>query len=254
MKHEVSDILYVHVQASERFIITSGMNFWEFASSLEKPLNHILLLKHEYQDTEFNLDVLLDYVVKEEVATLVKQDVGSYGDFCWVDFKEEMNLSELEGLELSELLYLGHMKRHLKQPFFQKLDNQFVYLTHDDGWFSKIYYRSLPSYYRMLGNVLSIKLEELKLERTWFGFRKKYRLPAVPSDILMDLARMLSEGVVFSLKHAIQTRVKVEIPVWVVGDFINMDDMLEQYHDQRNQNPDAYLTYLWKNEGWSITI
>lgn len=252
MKHEIRDILYMHVQASERFVITSGMSFSEFASSLEYRLNHVLLLKHGYDETEFNLNVSLDYVVKENVAKLVEKDVRPFGDFCWVDFKEETSLDELNGTELAELLYLGHMKHHLKQPFFSKLHNQFVYLAKDDEWFSKIYYRSIATYYKMLGNLLSIKFEEVKTERNWFGFRKKRGLPPVPVDVLANLSAMLSEGLVFSFKNAVQTRTKIEIPVWVIGDFTNMDEMLDSYYEARTQTPDAYVTYQGKVGEWSI--
>ncbi len=252
MKYESRDIVYMHVQASERFVITSGMSFREFASSLEKPLNHVLLLKHDYDDTEFNLNVSLDYVTNENVAKLVKADVRSFGNFCWVDFQEESSLDDLDGMELAELLYLGHMKHHLKQPFFSKLHNQFVYLAQDDEWFSKVYYRSIAMYYKLLGNFLSIKFEELKMDRAWFGIRKKRGLPPVPVDVLSDLSTMLSEGLVFSFKNAVQTRTKIEIPIWVVGDFTNMDEMLDSYYDVRTQKPDAYVTFLWKLGVWSI--
>ena len=236
MKHESRDIVYMHVQSTGRFVITSGMRFREFASSLEKPLNHVLLLKHNYDDTEFNLNVSLDYVVDENVAKLVKEDIRSFGDFCWVDFREESSLDDLDGMELAELLYLGHMKNHLKQPFFSKLQNQFVYLAQDDGWFSKVYYRSMAAYYRMLGKLLAIKFEEIKMDRAWFGLRKKRGLPPVPVEVLSGLSNMLSEGLVFSFKNAIQSRTKIEIPVWVVGDFTNMDEMLDSYMKQGLKN------------------
>ncbi|MFJ8268598.1 hypothetical protein [Peribacillus asahii] len=254
MKHEIREILYMHVQASERFVISNGMSFWEFVNSLEKPLQHLLLLKHDYSDTQFNLNVALDYVPSEGVAKFIKQDVRAYGEFCWIDFQEEDSLDELSGMELAELLYLGHMKHHLKQPFFSKLHNQFVYLSQDDGWFSKIYYRSLPMYYKMLGSLISLKLEGLKTDRTWFGLRKKRDLPIIPVEVLEKLSAMLSEGVVFSLKHAIETRVKMEIPIWVVGDFMNMDDMLDHYHELQKQEADAYITFLWKTKEWSIVL
>ena len=63
---------------------------------------------------------------------------------------------------------------------------------------------------------------------------------------------MLSEGLVFSFKNAVQTRTKIEIPMWVVGDFTNMDEMLDSYYDVRTQKPDAYVTFLWKLGVWSI--
>ena len=94
-------------------------------------------------------------------------------------------------------------------------------------------------YYKLLGNFLSIKFEELKMDRAWFGIRKKRGLPPVPVDVLSDLLMMLPEGLVFSFKNAVQTRTKIEIPIWVVGDFTNMDEMLDSYYDVRTQKPDA---------------
>ena len=42
-----------------------------------------------------------------------------YGDFCWIDFEEEEALNELPSQAIAELLYLGHLKEHLKLPFYK---------------------------------------------------------------------------------------------------------------------------------------
>lgn len=39
----------------------------------------------------------------------------------------------------------------------------------------------------------------------------------------------MKEGICISMKDADQQRTKIEIPIWVIGDFANMDDMYEEY-------------------------
>ena len=40
----------------------------------------------------------------------------------------------------------------------------------------------MAAYYKMLGKLLSIKFEEIKMDRAWFGLRKKRGLPPVPVE------------------------------------------------------------------------
>lgn len=254
MKNEGNDILYMHMQASERFVLFNGLNFREFSYSLPHSLNSILLLKHQYDGGEYDLNVLLESVSSENVYKLLKEDVRAYGDFCWVDFKEADCLEELDGRELAELLYVGHTKNHLEPPFFHKLNNQFVYLAQDDGWFNKIYFRSISTYYKMLGNLLPLKLEPLKVERTWLGMRKKKELPAIPLDIISSLAPILAEGIVFSFRHVKITRTKIEIPAWIVGDYLNMDEMHDDFLDRKEQGPDAFIIFHRKEKVWESVI
>ena len=47
----------------------------------------------------------------------------------WIDFSDVTMLKELTPLEISELLYFGHMKNSLHSPFFYKLQNDFVFLN-----------------------------------------------------------------------------------------------------------------------------
>ena len=101
MKNDNNDILYMHMQASERFVLFNGLNFREFVYSLPYNLDSILLLKHQFDGGEYNLNVLLDSASSEDIAKLVKENVRAYGDFCWIDFEEEEGLDELDGRELA---------------------------------------------------------------------------------------------------------------------------------------------------------
>ncbi|WP_419882729.1 hypothetical protein ACN6MY_03280 [Peribacillus sp. B-H-3] len=254
MKNERKDILYMHVQASERFVISYGMSFQEFVYSLQHPLSNLLLLKHQFEDGEFNRNTLLDYVPSDSVMNLLKEDVSEYGDFCWVDFEEEAALDDIEDKELAELLFLGHTKSHLRQPFFRKLNNHFAYLSHDDGWFNKTYYRSLDTYYKMLGNLLSIKLESLRVERTWLGIRKKSEYPQVPLEVFESLEPLMGEGIAISLIGVQQSRNRIEIPIWTVGDYLNMDDMIEAYNEAKNDSAHALVVFNRKTKEWSVVL
>ncbi|RFU67396.1 hypothetical protein D0469_15110 [Peribacillus saganii] len=254
MKYGTREILYLHLQASERFVLSYGMTFREFTYSLNHPLQNILLLKAKSEDAEFNMNTLLDFIPRENVAKLVKDDINNSGDFCWIDFDEEIGLDELDGPEIAELLYLGHCKNHLNPPFYGKLNNQFVYLAHDDGWFNKVYYRSIDSFYGIVGNLFTLKLELLKLDRTWLGIRKKNEYTQVPSDVLVMLSRLMQEGAVFSFAGIQQNRNRLEIPIWVVGDYLNMDDMLDAFDDIKKQPAAAKLTYQRKSQEWSVII
>ncbi|MEY8735529.1 hypothetical protein AB9M92_25590 [Peribacillus frigoritolerans] len=117
MKNESNDILYMYMQASERFVLFNGLNFREFVNSLPYTLDSILLLKHQFDGGEYNLNVLLESASTEAITKLVKENVRAYGDFCWIDFEEAEGLDELDGREIAELLYLGHAKTHLNPRF-----------------------------------------------------------------------------------------------------------------------------------------
>ncbi|MBM7694219.1 hypothetical protein JOC77_003663 [Peribacillus deserti] len=253
MKIETRDILYLHLQASERFVISYGMDFREFAGSLNQSLQNLLMIRHQYEDGEFNINTLMDYVLQEDLPNLLKQNVNEYRDFCWTDFTEVSGLNELEGQEIAELLYLGHCKGHLKPPFYRQLQNQFVYLAHDDGWFNKIYYRSMDSFFEMLGNLIPCKMELLKREKSWLGgLRRKAEYGLIPSSGLKELTPLLTEGAAISFRSMKQTRNTIEIPIWILGDYVNMDDMLDEYSTISSEKPSAYVTFNRKTKEWNI--
>ena len=155
---DIRDLIYVHLNQTDQYVMSYGIEFDEFAAAFSGSLNHLLLLKHRFDDADFNMHTLLEYCPEDRIKKLAGEDVYSYGDFCWIDFIEEEVLNELSGQELAELLYLGHQKQHLKLPFYNKLGNRFVYLAHDDGWFNKIYYRSFKDFFHLLSEVIADKV------------------------------------------------------------------------------------------------
>ena len=213
-------------------------------------INHILLLKHHFDDADFNLHTLLDYIPRKRVMKLAGDDVSRYGDFCWIDFEEMEGLDGISGQVLAELLYLGHTKEPLHDPFYNYLGNRFTYLAMDDGWFNITYYRNLTDFYHLISELIPMKLELTKPEKGLLGFKKQAALGY--QHLLLSLKGYMSEGMVLSLRETIQNRARIEIPMWVIGDFSNMDDMHEEYEKNSKRSCDAKLIFDKKTQEWKI--
>jgi len=246
------ELLYIHLNDRDQYVLSSGIEFFDFARSLSDSLNYILLLKHQFEDGDFNSHTLLNYASEDHFGKLMDENIASYGDFCWLDFEELEGLNVLTAQEIAEILYLGHTKHHLKLPFYNQLGNRFAYLSHDDGWFSKVYYRNMNDFYRMLSQVISAKITSHKTEKNLLGLRRKREYPPVSKDILKSLTNVFKEGAVFSLKKVEQNRNRVDIPLWVIGDFTNMDDMFDEYLQAGSNPPDGRLVFDKKLKEWSL--
>lgn len=246
------DLVYVHLNDRDQYVLSYGIEFFEFSRALSDSFNHLLLLKHRYEDGEFNRHTLFEYVPEERIHKLRLENVSAYGDFCWIDFEEVEALNVLTGPEIAELLYLGHIKHHLKLPFYNQLGNRFAYLASEDGWFNKIYYRNFNDFFKMLGGVLAGKVAELLPEKTLLGIRKKKTYPFVSKEILKSLTPALKEGAVFSLRNSVQNRSRIEIPIWIIGDFSDMDDMYDEFKEASRSDCDGRLVYDKKGKEWSL--
>lgn len=253
-RHEdAHELIYVHMNQQDKFTLTYGIEFTEFLKGLPVKLSNLLLLRHNFAEGHYNMHTMLEYVDQETIPKLSDEDVYGYGNFCWIDFEEEDNLDQLNGQELAELLYLGHVKDHLRSPFFGKMNNQIVYLAHDDGWYNKTYYRSWNVFYSMLGATISEKVNSKK-ERFNFSLRKRKAIPAVPIEIIQSFISNMKEGITFSIELAIKNRQQIEIPVWIMGDFYDMDAMYEEYELLKDRSPDGKLVFDRKNEEWQVVL
>jgi hypothetical protein len=251
---DVRDLIYIHLNQANQYVLSYGIEFEEFAAAFSESLSNLLLLKHRFDDTDYNMHTLLEYCPEDKVKKLAGEDVYSYGDFCWVDFIEEEGLNELTGQEIAELLYLGHLKQHLKLPFYNKLGNRFVYLAHDDGWFNKIYYRTFKDFFHLLSLAITNKLGKIKLKKSLLGMRNKRMFPNVDKEILLSLTPFIKEGICISIQDADHQRSRVEIPIWVIGDFANMDDMYEEYEQISTEACHAKIIFDKRTKEWKLHV
>lgn len=256
MKRYQSDsrgLIYIHVNGNSQYVQSYGIEFYEFIQAVPSPIENILLLKHQFTGGDFNMHTLLDIVTSEQIDNLKKDHVDSYGDFCWLDFEVVDGVNELTQQEIAELLYLGHFKQHLQPPFYNQLENKYVYLAHDDGWYNKTYYRNIDDFYTILGDVITQKMSDLRIEKNLFGIGRKRVYPTIKRGALYPLSELMKEGVTISLEKSVQNRNQIEVPLWVVGDFVNMDDMYEEYKNKSKMGRcDAKLVFDRKTHDWRV--
>lgn len=243
-------IIYVHVNHVHQFVLSSGILLQDFLKGIPFKLPNLLLLRHPFEDVHFNMHTMFEYADSEMIAALKEENFQINGELCWIDFSNEEILNRLSGQEIAELLYLAHLKNHLKLPFYKKLNNQFVYLTTNDGLLNKIYFKSWEPFYTMLGTTIASKLNQqrdVSLFRRW----KRKPVPPIPSDVLYPFINLMKEGVAMPISKAIRGRQFVEIPVWIVGDFINVDTLFDECNELfHKKKPDGKIVFNRKSGEW----
>lgn len=247
------NIIYIHMNHTARYILSSGIQFSDFMKAIPVKPSNLLLLKHQFDDGYYNMHTRLNFVTSENVEQLLEDDVFRYDEFCWTDFSDEEELNELTGQELAELLYLSHIKSPLRPPFYRMLGNQFFYLTEGDGTFNKTYYKKWEHFFAMIGVVISYRMNPGR-ERTLFGRRKSRPIPFIPADIIQILSGQMKEGIVFSFDKVTSDRLKMEVPIWVVGDFMDSDEMYDEYLQQSRRAPDGRLVLDRKAGEWQALL
>ncbi|MFD3450184.1 hypothetical protein ACFDTO_37025 [Microbacteriaceae bacterium 4G12] len=249
---QIRDIIYINGDRRNHCFITSGITFQEFASNIPSPLHNVLLLKHNFEWTDINYHTLLEYVEEENIQRLISEDVAQFGDFCWVDFDDGNDLDELEPMEIAELLYLAHKKEPIAKPFFPLLKNKYVYLSHDDGWYNKVYYRRLQDFSGMLCKVIPYKLGSFGKKR-FSLFQKAKIYPAISKEVIDQLIPYAEDGLLIDLLSKEESRHGVEIPVYAIGSFENTDEIIENIAELKGEaNEKFWLIFDKKEQDWKL--
>ncbi|PPA70570.1 hypothetical protein [Jeotgalibacillus proteolyticus] len=246
--------VYLHINSGQNYVLSNGIEFRDFYFALSQHFHHLLLLKHQYENASYNMHTHMEYVSSDEKENLLREPISSYGDFCWIDFEDEAGLDEMTAHEIAELLYLGHMKQHLRAPFFRKLNNQFVYLAEEDGELNRIYYRDWTLFYSMLSQVLTAKWNQHRKSKGLIKWKKEKAVPDIPKEVIMSIVPLLKEGAIISFQHASAAKGKVEIPLWLVGDYESLDDLEEETRARIKDQPSAWLTYERKSKEWTASV
>jgi hypothetical protein len=133
--------IYVNAALEENKAIYTGITFAEFIKYLPSPIENLMLLMGGssvlFVETESERGLEL-FEGRELVDKLTRENLYSLGNFCFTDYAHLGGTKYLSEEQIAELLYLSHMFKPLKLPFFEPLQNRFAYLAHDDGWYCKL--------------------------------------------------------------------------------------------------------------------
>ncbi len=252
LKHGKRDFIYLHKQEAEHFVASFGMDFFSFMQSLKEPPQNVLLLDHPFMDVEYDMHTQFNYVSFPFYKKYYKENGKEYGHISWIDFDDIEGLEELAPWEIAEILYIRHTFNHLRSPFYQKLNNRFVYLTLEDGFYNKIYYRYWNDFYHLIAKLIPEHVEMNRPERLWLGGKKRPENPIIPVDILKQLSPLLNEGVLISFHKSVQTRQSIEIPIWAVGDYRHEDELRDDLKVIYQKRQTVNLVYQKKSKEWVI--
>lgn len=215
----MANMIYVHIDTTSNAVLSRGIQASDFVSSIVHQPKNILLLDPSTSYGEFDSHTGMKILRGSEAVTSFFNEVSkqrSIEEIKWIDFNDPQMLKELTPLEISELLYFGHTKTHLHSPFFYKLQNNFVYFDLQDQ-LSRIYYRYLDEFYRILAggltNAVSNKLNERK------GlFRKAASVEKLDFELLKDLKMPFQDGVIFCFESGKLDESEFRIPIYIVED------------------------------------
>lgn len=230
----MTKMIYIHIDTTSNAVLSRGISPLEFYHGIVHQPKNLLLLDPSSDYGEYETHTGLKILrgnegVKQYFDELARNRISE--DIKWIDFNDSALLKELTPLEISELLYFGHMKTHLHSPFFYKLQNNFVYFDLKDE-LSRVYYRYLDEYYRILADKLTRTVLEKINDRRSF-FRKATPVEKLDISLLREMKGLFQEGVVFCFQSAHTEGQDYKIPIYLIedGSFrkneeLTKDDML----------------------------
>lgn len=186
----------------------------DFIKCIPNPIENILLLKGNYcgKTIKHGFDLIEG---ESEIKKLIAESTRGYGDLCFVDYSISDSIEHLSKEQIAELLYLSHMFEPLKSPFFKTLQNEIVYLSHDDGWYCKLYYKKQ-------GLPVSIICNKLLCE---IGRIKKSDICMLSADLMAKIEELSVLGVLIEMKVSRTIHPIVTVNLFEVDECANMSFM-----------------------------
>jgi len=160
--------IYIRLDLQGKYLVCNQVNPNFFISCFGDVISNMLLLEHDCSFTNFHPHTHFEYILKKEIKIL-QNTPSEFGTFCWVDFQSALDLNEISQLEIAELLYFRHFGFPLYSPFCKAINNRFAYWGHDDGWYTRVYFREQNDISRMIGSIftnylgISFSLHDLQI-------------------------------------------------------------------------------------------
>lgn len=208
--------LYVKLNPEKGEIIYTGIQFTEFQRYLLHPIKNMILLKGHYEGNRqnYNFELLEG---SNEINNLTKENIYHFGNFHFVDYAVEGAEAKLSAQQIAELLYITHMWKPLQSPFFAQLENRFVYLAHDDGYFCKLYCREFIEFIHIFFRKMTDN----------FILNKTKNSITIEEQIL----KLAVSGILVDLEESDCKKDNGSIAIYTVGEYSNMDDILNDFEN-----------------------
>ena len=223
----------IYIVSREHEITYTGIKFSEFMDYLKTPIENILLLKANYIGNNFykNFELVEG---KEYIDDFKKEDIYNYGTFCFLDYSTYEKLNLLSDRDIADLLFMAHMFKPLNNPFYNSINNRFVYLAHDDGFFCKLYCRETNDFFDVLCKKITNSVKNTSKKNICY-------IDETEQKKILELA---SDGLLIDFEEIVVSKNDVSIKLFSVGRHINMDKILNGYQALKsNSNKTQLIKY-----------
>ena len=242
---KLRDVFYVSANFNEKFYIYYGMEFKEFIKYNSVKIENILITDGNYIANNFNRDWFLETANGyENIMELCKQDIYGLGNFHWIDYDHETALNNCSPQEKSEVLYLSHFGKPLKTAFFDKIDNKFFYLAHDDGWFCKLFCKEML----VFGDIIENKIiDSFAIEN------KKGKIYPMIEAIKNQIFNLTKEGLLIDFSNVYTDDECICVNFYTIGHYENMDEMYNNL-ERNKKRASIKGTIEYENKTWQINF
>lgn len=237
--------VYIMTNLKNSEAIYSGIEFKEFIQFLSEPIENLMMITGGCNvislETKFERGLEL-FEGHTLLKHLVTENIYALGNFCFVDYIASHATEKLRDEQIAELLYLGHMFKPLKEPFFEPLQNRFAYLAHDDGFFCKLYYRNIEDF-------LDVLTGKIKL-----GFCKKLKnnVPRLSAELLSEMLRITERGMFIDFEEVRFCDEQAFVDVYCIGKLLDMDTIYNDSQELKDKASERYRLSL-SNHKWALT-
>ncbi len=238
---KLRDVFYVKAYPEDNVIEYYGMEMEEFMRCSPIKPDKLLFLEARYSWADFHQHTGMEILEGDKINGLLQDDIYGYGDFCWVDYDKTEHLNALSPQEIAELLYLGHMFRPLDRPFFERIQNRYAYLAHDDGWFCRLYLKQFDDLKELIANKV-VGMASTSKRRKIYPF---------PDALKERLAQLAQNGLLIDFGHMNRYKSVLEIHIYTIGEHSDMDSMYNNL--QRHISRAAFSACLvHKRKQWAM--
>lgn len=234
--------IYIHMNETNHFVIFSGLTMQDFVQCTE-PLQHLVLLKHNYENCSFNIHTQLEFVLDEDIPSFTKEFMDKPTDLRWIDFKDENKLNLLTPQEQAELLYIGHKKEPVRSAFNKHLQNRFVYFSNKDENMTKIYFREMNESLALVVNILNQVVRDKERGNTFWRRKQKEGYPELTMDQLISRKPLLKEGVLLSLFKLEKSKTAYDLEFRFLPESIYPDEIWDELTTIMKQDADETLRF-----------
>lgn len=214
--------LYFH-RSGPRLLRGSGMNFYDFLSCIDAPVQTIVMIDSLGNWGDKNYTSKVRYITGgQTIWELAGKKRTCDADFAWADAKSEASLEDLLPQQVN---CLRDMAYGMPEEFmlFPPIDNRYLYYTHDYGWFFHILFREEEEIDRLLVRMA---------RRKWEIFYPRIKEWSLDEE---KLRRAAWDGVWMDFSEK-RSKDKPDLRLYVTNGSVDIDHMLNHPEKYKN-NP-----------------